>query len=415
MNTQVVDMTIVGGGMTGLALACAMSGAGLRILVADAGEQPGKTENQQAPAQSFLDSCRFDSGLAPRVSSLNLAAEKLLEKIGAWQYLDQNRLGIFSHMRVWDGEGTAEIDFDCGSIQQDHLGHVIENSNILQALLRRVEKLDDISYASHRRLESIDSQITDCPGGGMELRFDDGSSVRTTLLVGADGGKSAVRKLLEFATREWSYDQTALVTTVETDQSHQFTAWQCFTNQGPLAFLPTANENLCSIVWSVDPAFCKQLLYLSEKEFCDRVGRAFEHRIGTVTRSDRRYSFALRQCHAKTYIKPGVVLVGDAAHTIHPLAGQGVNLGFRDVDVLGQELRRAITRGVNFNTLEILARYERRCMGDNLAMMAAMEGFQHLYKRSAPGINWVRNTGMKLFDRNPFIKQSAIKIASGLW
>lgn len=404
MNNRAVDLTIIGGGMTGLSLACAMSGAGLSILVVDAGG-PGEPDSVAGEFPSV--SYEFDSGIAPRVSSLNLAAEALLEQTGVWQHLDKNRLGAFSHMLVWDGEGTGATEFDCSSIHRDHLGHVIENEVLLQALLNRIRELDDVEYISPLVLQSIDLE-------SLELEFDAGASVKTTLLVGADGGNSSVRKLLEFETREWSYTQTAMVTTVETELSHQFTARQCFTSQGPLAFLPMADEYLCSIVWSVDPGYCERLLNLGAEAFCNMLGRAFENRLGLVKRTDRRYSFSLQQCHAKRYVKPGVALAGDAAHTIHPLAGQGINLGFKDVAVLSQELGRALSRETNIGAIEVLERYQRRRMGDNLAMMAAMEGLIYLYGQSDPGINWLRNTGMKLFDQSQFIKEAVLKMATGI-
>jgi 2-octaprenylphenol hydroxylase len=308
---------------------------------------------------------------------------------------------------VWDGEGTGATEFDCSSIYRDHLGHVIENRVVLQALLNRIKELDDVEYIAPLSLESIDHE-------NIDLRFDDGSSAKTSLIVGADGGNSTVRNMLQFETREWSYTQAALVTTVRTEHPHEYTAWQCFTSAGPLAFLPLADKHLSSIVWSVNPEYSEQLLGLEAEAFCDQVGRAFEHRLGQVMCTDRRYTFPLQQCHAKRYVQPGVALAGDAAHTIHPLAGQGINLGFRDVAVLSEELHRAVRRGINIGAMDVLERYQRRRMGDNLAMMAAMEGFRFLYGRSEPGINWLRNTGMKLFDQNRFIKRTAIRIATGL-
>jgi 2-octaprenylphenol hydroxylase len=414
MNSDRVDLAIIGGGMTGLSLACAMSGAGLSILVVDA-YGPGEQETLASDFPS--GSHEFDSGYAARVSTINLAAEALLEQTAAWQHLDKDRLGIFSRMSVWDGEGTGATEFDCASLRQDHLGYVIENRIVLQALLSRIEELDDVEYIAPLFLEGIDLEwdieAADRADRSLNLKFDDSSSVTASLIIGADGSNSTVRKMLQFETREWSYAQAALVTTVRTELAHQHTAWQCFTSQGPLAFLPLANENLSSIVWSVDPGYCEQLLNLDSEAFCDQVGRAFEHRLGQVVQTDRRFSFPLNQGHAKRYVQHGVALAGDAAHTIHPLAGQGINLGFKDVTVLSQELHRAIRRGIGIGAIEVLERYERRRMGDNLAMMAAMEGFKFLYGRSEPGINWLRNTGMKLFDESQFIKRFAIRIATG--
>jgi 2-octaprenylphenol hydroxylase len=413
MNSN-VDLAIIGGGMTGLSLACAMSGEGLSILVVDAyGPSEPEIQDDQFPS----DSREFVTGVAARVSSVNLSTEDLLEQISVWQHLDDSRLGVFANMCVWDGEGTGATEFDCADIHRDHLGYVIENRVLVQALLTRIEELDDIQYLAPLYLESIDVEEeieeSNRAEGGVKLRFDDGSTVTASLIVGADGGNSSVRKMFQFETREWSYAQSALVTTVRTEFPHQQTAWQCFTSQGPLAFLPLADENLSSIVWSVDPEYCEYLLKLDPAGFCDQITRAFEGRLGQVKQTDRRYSFPLRQCHAKRYVQQGIALVGDAAHTIHPLAGQGVNLGFKDVATLGQELHRAVRRGLSIGDIEVLERYERRRMGDNLIMMAAMEGFRFLYARSGPGVSWLRGTGMKLFDRSRFIKRAAIKVASG--
>jgi 2-octaprenylphenol hydroxylase len=301
MTGRNIDVTIIGGGMTGLSLACAMSGIGLSILVIDArGPHEPQSMAVEAPSGSF----QFDSGFAPRVSSINLAAEALLQKTGVWQHLANNRSGVFSRMLVWDGEGTGATEFDSSSIYRDHLGHVIENRVVLQALLDRIRELDDVEYIAPLSLESIDHE-------NIDLRFADGSSAKTSLIVGADGGNSTVRNMLQFETREWSYTQAALVTTVRTEHPHEYTAWQCFTSAGPLAFLPLADEHLSSIVWSVDPEYSEQLLGLEAEAFCDQVGRAFEQRLGLVMCTDQRYTFPLQQCHAKRYVQPGVALAGD--------------------------------------------------------------------------------------------------------
>ena len=200
-------------------------------------------------------------------------------------------------------------------------------------------------------------------------------------MVAADGATSAVRRLAGLETREWDYLHHAIVTSVRCAESHQRTAWQRFTDDGPLAFLPLdrgGDTRWCSIVWSCTPKQGERLMALDDAAFCQALGKAFEHRLGKVECSDTRLCIPLRQRHAKRYVEPGLALIGDAAHVIHPLAGQGVNLGFLDAAVLAEELRHAQARGESIAEQRVLERYERRRMPHNLAMMAAMEGFQRL-------------------------------------
>ena len=204
--------------------------------------------------------------------------------------------------------------------------------------------------------------------------------------------------------------------TIELEQSHQYTAWQRFRQEGPLAILPLAanNDKTCSIVWSTHSEECEHLLTLSDDEFCAELGQAFEHRLGSVLSVGPRAAFPLRQRHAKNYVVAGIALVGDAAHTIHPLAGQGVNLGFKDVAALSEELLRAHKQGLNLGDLAVLQRYQRRRQADNLMMMSAMEGFKRLFAAEQPIIRLLRNQGMRLFNRASAIKQHVVMQAMGL-
>ncbi len=406
MSRTTADVVIVGAGMTGLSLACSLSGKGLRILVCDA-VKPSKQRSDAAAPEAGTH--QFSSGFSPRVSSINLASESLLKRVGIWPLLDSSRLGRFTHMMVWDGEGTAFTEFDARDIQCDHLGHIIENDEITGALLQRLEGLTDVELVAPALLEEIRQGAED-----LTLLFDLERSVSCKLVIGADGGNSTVRTLAGIDTRQWSYGHHALVTTLRTEHPHQATAWQNFTSRGPLAFLPLADDRLCSIVWSVEPDFCAHLKQMDAERFCALIGSAFEFRLGRIECVDKRYSFALQQRHGRRYVAERIALIGDAAHTIHPLAGQGVNLGLKDVEVLSQELLRALDRDISPGSLEILQRYERRRMADNLAMMAGMEGFVHLYGKQTPGLNWLRNTGMRLFNENRLVKNAAIKVATGI-
>jgi 2-octaprenylphenol hydroxylase len=246
---------------------------------------------------------------------------------------------------------------------------------------------------------------------GYEVHFVDGSKAKCTLLVGADGGNSRVRELCSLRTVRWSYQQTALVTTVETELDHDWTARQCFTNNGPLAFLPLADQRLCSIVWSVNHA--DELVGLKDQEFCELLTASIENRLGRVLGVDKRFTFPLQQQHAMQYVDEQVVLIGDAAHTIHPLAGQGANLGFADASALAQVLAGARLEGKSIGETAVLKLYQRRRQTENIVMASAMEFFKHLYDTDNPGINWIRNAGMRLVNNDDRLKSIISKLAAG--
>ena len=232
-----------------------------------------------------------------------------------------------------------------------------------------------------------------------------------------DEALSQLRKLAGLRTREWDYGHHALVCTVETEKPHCGVAHQRFLSAGPLAFLPLASRagrNYCSIVWSVESAPAQELLALGDEEFKQQLGLAIEHRLGAILACSDRIGFPLRQRHAIDYVQPGLALVGDAAHTIHPLAGQGINLGLQDVAVLAQELLAAHQQGAALGSLAVLQRYQRRRKGENLLMMAAMDGFKRLFAEQALPVRWLRNTGMNLVGGNGPLKRRLMRHAMGI-
>ncbi len=397
------DITIIGAGIAGSALAAALTGRGFSIALVES--RP--LAPPALPADCDLDS--FDA----RVSALTPRSRRLLEQVDAWEAIAGYRICPYHHMTVWDADGTGAIEFDSSEVAAPALGYIAENRAVVSALLARVLESPDIHCLSPNRLRSCRRLAS----GHVEVELEAGDPLHTGVLVAADGAQSKVRELMEFSTREWDYGHHAIVATVETEYSHESTAWQRFLASGPLAFLPLPGKgghHFASIVWSVKDALADDLMALDEDDFCTELGDAFEHRLGEVIGVSRRFAFPLRQRHAVDYVQPGVALVADAAHTIHPLAGQGINLGLQDVAVLAEEICSARERGAGPGRLDVLRRYQRRRKGDNLLMMAAMDGFKRLFEQEALPVRWLRNVGMRRVGQIAPLKQRLIRHAMGV-
>ncbi len=393
------DLIIVGAGMVGSTLALALEGSGLDILVLDA---------------SPLEAADFDpqGGFEPRVSALSAASQRIFERLGAWPGMSARRVSPYTDMHVWDGSGTGQIHFSAETVHAEVLGHIVENRVVQDALLETMQRRGGQRLLGAARLERLERTPQ-----GWQLTLDDGRQLNAPLLVAADGANSAVRRLAGCETREWDYLHQAIVTSVRCSEPHQRTAWQRFTDDGPLAFLPLerdGDQHWCSIVWSVTELEARRLMALDDAAFRAALGRAFERRLGEVEEVDPRLCIPLRQRHAKRYVQPGLALIGDAAHTIHPLAGQGVNLGLLDAAVLAEVIEAAMARGERPEDIRVLSRFERRRMPHNLAMMAAMEGFERLFQADPLPLRWLRNTGLKAVQALPEAKALFVRQALGL-
>ncbi len=392
------DVLIVGAGMVGSALALALQDSGLEVLLLD---------GSPLSVKPFAAEAAFE----PRVSALSAASQRILERLGVWDGIAQRRSSPYTDMHVWDGSGTGQIHFSASSVHADVLGHIVENRVVQDALLERLHGCD-LGMLANARLEQMRRS-----GDDWLLTLADGRTLRAPLVIAADGANSAVRRLTGVATREWDYLHHAIVTSVRCSQPHRKTAWQRFTDHGPLAFLPLerdGQQDWCSIVWSTTPAEAERLMALEKTAFCAELERAFEGRLGEVISADPRLCVPLRQRHAKRYVAEGLALIGDAAHTIHPLAGQGVNLGFLDAAVLAEVLLQAHERGERLADVKVLSRYERRRMPHNLALMAAMEGFERLFQADPLPLRWLRNAGLKLVEQMPEAKALFVREALGL-
>jgi len=405
--TLSADITIIGAGLVGATLACAIAqlpqAQSLNIILVEAGSD----------SHEFVGE-NFD----PRVVALTQASQQLFERIGIWNEITNTRACAYRDMHVWDGEGTAEIHFNASDVRVPQLGHIVESSVIVKHLRNRLSHFSNIQLIQPAKLAELTSTASQT-----QVVLDNDIIINTQLLLAADGAHSRVRELAQFETREWDYNHTAIVTSVQTELPHQQTAWQRFMRTGPLAFLPlqigntTVNEkqkNFCSIVWSAEPDLATELMALTDTEFCARLATAFEHKLGKILHTAERFAIPLRQRHAKEYIKPRIALVGDAAHNIHPLAGQGVNLGLLDVAAMVAEIERALTRQLPLNDFSLLRRYQRARMAGNLSMMAAMETFKRLFASQSLMVTWIRNAGMRQLNSLAELKKIIIKSAMGL-
>ena len=384
------DVVIAGGGITGLTLACAIKDSGLRIAVVDLHEPPA-----------------FEQDYALRVSAINRASIKVFNAVGAFQQMQRMRVSPFREMHVWDATGVGQIHFDCAELGLDSLGCIIENNVIQLALLDVVRQSDAVDWLCPAEIDSLD-----IASDAKRVRLADGNELTAALIVGADGRHSAVRKAMGLELVRKSYQQQAIVCTVVTEYDHQHTAWQCFLPTGPLAFLPLADGS-CSIVWSLDESQVEQKMALDDETFATALEQAFEYQLGAVNIVSARAVFPLGHGHVDQYVQQGMALIGDAAHNIHPLAGQGANLGIMDAACLAEVIVDALHAQRQWNALHTLRKYERRRKGDNRLMETTMTAFKHLFGNDNPALVEVRNIGLNLVDHAGPIKQLFINQALG--
>ncbi|WP_067862956.1 UbiH/UbiF/VisC/COQ6 family ubiquinone biosynthesis hydroxylase [Neptuniibacter marinus] len=406
MSEQIqVDVVIVGAGMVGLTLAAGLASNDLNILILE----------QRIDSLLDIDAVLHaqTQGFDPRVSALTCASQQILTAVGAWQYMQDCRISPYEFMDVWDGEGTGHIHFSAQDLHEPVLGHIVENRVTLAALHKVIKQANNIEL----ELGVSVVELSNSEDGCRSISLDDGRVIKASLVVAADGALSKTRQMAGIPMWEWDYGHDAIVTTVKTEKQHGETAWQRFTEDGPLAFLPLSSddrENYCSIVWSTSPLHAKTLMALDDKDFCVELELAFEQRLGQILSVDKRFSFPLKQRHAKRYVEQNFAAIGDAAHTIHPLAGQGVNLGLMDAAQLVDTLLEAKNRDESIGSENVLKRFQRARRTENLQMSAAMEGFKRLFDNKQPLLRLARNMGMNLLDQLAPIKNHIVQDAMGL-
>lgn len=374
-NSHIV---IVGAGMVGSALALALGKAGFQVSLIERSQvRLGDMDNKEFQL---------------RVSAITDASRHLLSNLGAWTEIKSHRCFPYREMRVWDANGFSEIHFSADDIGADSLGYIIENITIQQALLKQLESFANIQLISPEtviglKLDKLAPRIT-LEGLG-ELKAD--------LVVAADGANSKLRELANIPSFSRPYNQKGIVANVTAEMGTLNTAWQRFMPTGPLALLPIT-ENVFSIVWTADDDYADTLLQMTEDDFNHAVTQASESKLGNLQLIGKRAAFPLKLSHAEHYFADGLALVGDAAHVIHPLAGQGVNLGFLDAATLVDTLIEAKEKGRPLGSRTTLRQYERARKGDNLITQYSMDGFKKLFGNSIPPVSFMRNLGISVAE-----------------
>lgn len=390
---QSVDIAIIGGGMVGLTVAAALENSGLRIAI--------------------IESKLPDTELADlpdvRVSAISRASENILEHVGAWQGIVTRRASPYSSMKVWEQDSFARIEFEAEQIAQRNLGHIVENRVIQLSLLEKVSKQENVTLLAPERCSNIMFGESEA-----WLNLESGKAITAKLVVGADGANSWLRQQVDIPLTHWDYGHSALVANIRTVESHDKTARQIFRPEGPLAFLPLGEDNLNSIVWSLDPLHAENLVSMSEEEFNKQLTAAFDNQLGLCKVEGERQAFPLKMRYAKDFVKERVVLVGDAAHTIHPLAGQGVNLGLADAAALAETINELHQESKDIGLKTNLRPFERWRKTEAAQMIASMQGFKELFSGSNPIKKLVRGIGMSLTNEVSPVKDECLKRALGV-
>jgi len=380
--------------MVGLAVACGLQGSGLRVAVLEQNAPVALADN--APPEL-------------RVSAINAASEKLLTRLGVWSEIVAHRASCYHGMEVWDKDSFGRITFNDESMGYSHLGHIIENAVVHQALWQKAQQCTDVTLITPAELQQV-------AWGENEafLTLKDASMITARLVVGADGANSWLRDKADIPLTFWDYHHHALVATIRTSEPHNAVARQVFHGDGILAFLPLSDPHLCSIVWSLSPHQAKAMQGADDATFNQALCVAFDNALGLCQVESERQVFPLTGRYARQFAAHRLALVGDAAHTIHPLAGQGVNLGFMDAAELINELRRLHREGKDIGQHLYLRRYERSRKHSAALMLAGMQGFRELFAGQNPAKKLLRDVGLKLADTLPGVKTGLIRQAMGL-
>lgn len=391
IKAEQVDLVIVGGGMVGLMLAAALRHSGLHIVVIE--------RAVYQPVRSLDLDCR--------VSAIVQGNVQILQSVGVWQYL-KDKVGDMTSMQILDGQAQGGIAFESLDIGEDKLGVLLENEHLIEALHDTIHESAAIELLCPESVKKVVWKRSH-----VEVLLASGRLLHTPLIVGADGGRSWLREQADIDVFKRDYQQKGIVATVKPRFSHQNTAVQRFLDTGPLALLPMKND-VCSIVWSASNERADELLVLSDKDFLHELNLEVGGVFGGIVEVGKRAGFPLQAQLARHIVRPRLALIGDAAHSIHPLAGLGVNLGLRDAMVLAQEIVDARKFEEDWGDMDVLTRYMKQRMPDVLTTMASMEVLHRTFQIQWPTWIKLRGIGMKALGNAGVVKQLLMKNSTGI-
>ena len=394
-SSHICDVVVSGAGMVGATAACLFARSGLKVALLD--------EKAIGPAAQCPGATQCD-----RVSAINIASANLFAALDVWDSITDKRASPYRRMRVWEDNSATEISFSALAMGQRQLGFIIENNVIISSLIEKLRQNYHVRLLENTRI--IERYIE---ADKLTLSTDNNRTLQCRLWLGADGAQSSVRQMSGIDCSAFDYRQNAIVTRVVTEKSHQETAWQTFLPTGPVALLPL-QDGASSVVWSCDKPLAANVMSMSDDQFCAALGSFFARHVGAVTRCESRCQFPLVQQHARAYIAKRAVLCGDAAHTTHPLAGLGANLGFMDAAAIAEVVGDATQRNIDIGNHSVLRRYERWRKGENTLVLASMRGFKTLFAQQGKGYRIVRQSGLGLIDRVTPLKNRFAGFAMGL-
>ncbi|MCC5900203.1 MAG: FAD-dependent hydroxylase [Phormidium sp. BM_Day4_Bin.17] len=385
------DVAIVGGGVVGSALACALRDSGLQVILLDAQSREAALSRQQ-------------------VYAVTLLTGRILEGIGVWQEI-LPRINTFRQIRLSDGDRTADVRFLPQDLDLDRLGYVAEHTPLLQGLREFIDKSDNVCCVESAQVETIDYGTDEAiVTYGHEGKTQ---QLQARLVVAADGGRSPLREAAGISTRGWKYWQSCVTFKVKPEKSHDDIAYEKFQASGPFAILPLPG-NRCNVVWTAPHGEAKALMELDEAAFRERLQQRFGSEMGRVELASPRYLFPVQLMQSDRYVKPRLALVGDAAHRCHPVGGQGMNLGIRDVAALAEVLQSAQQRGQDIGTLTVLKRYERWRKLENLTILGFTDVLDRLFSNDWWPLVLLRQLGLWGLRHLPPVKTTALRLMTGL-
>lgn len=385
----------VGGGLAGLSLSCLLGRHGLKIACIDQADPKTKPQDLRTTAISF-------------------GSRKVLEKAGIWGHIKESC--PIKDIQILDSASPVLLEFLSKEVDNKAFGWIIDNHELKKAMIKQLKTLKNVTHIAPAKVEHF--EINDETAS---VTLDNGKTLKAQLIIGADGRSSSVRKFMTaqygLRTRQWSYNQRAVICTVAHEYPHNNVAVEHFWPEGPFAVLPFADDkkglHRSSVVFTEHGPEKNSLMTLTHEEFEAALATRFPGRYGDIKLLGKRAAYPLGLVHAENYIAPHMVLVADAAHGIHPIAGQGLNLGFRDLDVLDDLIGQAYAKGENIASQALLETYQRRRRPDNMAMVAMTDGLNRLFSNNITPVRLLRKAGLKIVSRLRPAKQFFMKQAMG--